>query len=192
MNQSDFNTDICWFFLIAPRYTLTWSQIQRLYTQIRTDQHSTRASTERLNWDTLRNRDEQMESLLPKFDQTMSASQLWRHITLLSGIYWVSGAWKNAKDTTIQERFVLAHFLPNVEPNSADNNYDDNDIMLICPTSDLLEIPNQLDTMFHSAISTEDKIRLWKDLVGHYNTDETQDSHDTRTLLSKSLQPQHF
>ena len=42
----------------------------------------------------------------------------------------------------------------------------------------ICELPNQLDTNFHSAISTEDKIRLWKDLVGHYHTDETQDSHD--------------
>ena len=119
-----------------------------------------------------------MESLLSKFDHTMSASQLWRHITLLGGIYWVTRAWENAKDTTIQERFVLAHFLPNAEPNSYDNNDDDNDIMLICPTSDLCELPSQLDTHFHSAIPTEDQIRSWKDLVGHYYTDETQNSHD--------------
>ena len=52
------------------------------------------------------------------------------------------------------------HCLPNAEPDGAHNNDNDNDIMLICPTSDLLEIPNQLDTKFHSAISTEDKIRL--------------------------------
>ena len=102
--------------------------------------------------------------MLSTFDRTKSASQLWIHITLLGGIYWVSWTLKNVKDTIIQERFVFAHFLPNAEPDGAYNNDDDNDIMLICPTSDLREMPNELDTNFQSAIPTENKIRLWKDL----------------------------
>jgi hypothetical protein len=66
--------------------------------------------------------------------QNLTKQNLWIHITSLGDIYWISRAWK---DTAIQKRFVFVHFLPNAEPDGADNNDDDNDIMLICPTIDL-------------------------------------------------------
>jgi hypothetical protein len=57
-----------------------------------------------------------------------------RYISSLGAIYWISRAWK---DTGIQTRFVFTQFLPNAEPDGANNNDDDNDSMLICPTIDL-------------------------------------------------------
>jgi hypothetical protein len=106
--------------------------------------------------------------------QNLTKQNLWIYNTSLGAIYWISRAWK---DTAIQKRFVFVHFLPNLNQTAPITTTT---IMILCwyvlPV--ICELPNQLNTNFHSAIPTEYKIRLWKDLGGHYYTDETQDSHD--------------
>lgn len=49
-----------------------------------------------------------MKYILSKFYQTMTTSQQWIHITSLGSIYWVSQAWKDAQQFTVQEHFVFA------------------------------------------------------------------------------------
>lgn len=65
-----------------------------------------------------------IKSLLGKIEQTESASELCKEISILDAIYWISKAWNDTKDSTIVKCFRLAGF-------STDNN---NDVPKIGPT----------------------------------------------------------
>lgn len=72
-----------------------------------------------------------ISSLLTKTDQTQSAAELCREMTVLDTLQWITLAWIKTKESTIQKCFALAGF-PNMTADPTDNTTynDDDDIPL--------------------------------------------------------------
>lgn len=120
-----------------------------------------------------------IKSLLSKIEQTESASELCKDISILGVIYWISKAWNDTKNITIEKCFRLAGFSTdnnNVASYETDETEDDDedDIPLIQLARQLRELPQEYDFNFDATIPTEEDSTEWeKDLLGPYQRDET-------------------
>lgn len=125
-------------------------------------------------------------SLLAKIEQINSASELCREISVLDAIYWVSKAWNNTKESTIQKCFKLAGFPLQDELNTDDDNYDDDDIPLNQLANQLRLTPN-MDPCFDDSIPTEDDSDDWEaHLISKHqtnvaNSDDDDEAEQTQT-----------
>ena len=71
-----------------------------------------------------------ISSLPTKIDQTQTAAQLCKELTVPYAIHWVSRAWNNTQDSTIQKCFRLAGFPTSDPPTEDDENDADDDVPL--------------------------------------------------------------
>lgn len=119
-----------------------------------------------------------IKSLLSKIEQTESASELCKEISILDAIYWISKAWNDTKDSTIVKCFRLAGFSTDnnndVPDETEDEDDEEDDIPLIQLARQLRELPQEYDFNFDATIPTEeDSTEREKDLLGPYQRDET-------------------
>lgn len=121
-----------------------------------------------------------IKSFLSKIEQTESASELCKDISILGAIYLMSKAWNDTKDSTIEKCFRLARFstdnnsdVPN-KTDETEEGVDEDDIPLIHLFRQLRQLPHEYDFIFDATIPTEEDSTKWdKDLLGSCQRDET-------------------
>lgn len=121
-----------------------------------------------------------IKSFLSKIEQTESASELCKDISILGAIYLMSKAWNDTKDSTIEKYFRLARFstdnnsdVPN-KTDETEEDVDEDDIPLIHLFRQLRKLPHEYDFIFDATIPTEEDSTKWdKDLLGSCQRDET-------------------
>ncbi|XP_062599444.1 tigger transposable element-derived protein 6-like [Saccostrea cucullata] len=131
-----------------------------------------------------------IKSLITKIDQTQSATELCKEISILDAIYWISRAWKDTKDSTIQKCFKLAGFPSPDQKDQEDPSIsedEDDDIPLIQLARQLRELPSDFDSNFDGSVPTEDDSDDWeKDLLGPYQRQETLESDDEEESVNET------
>ena len=129
-------------------------------------------------------------SLLTKIDNSDSATELCRQISVLDAIHWITRAWNDTKDTTIVKCFNLAGF---TTPNPDDDNAgeDDDDDVPLQQLARELRLSNA-DPCFDDHLPTEDDSDDWeKDLIAsHKPQPDAEDSDDDDDILQPETTPE--